>query len=144
MGYARMKRMVSLRVDDAANLEVELGRWHHLDECLLLGLSLTHFGYSVRLDFNHIWASERRIRPDLSEREERVHIELHAVQRLHLEGGLSHQMISHPEQINWGLSEVATVRAESCDVGLRLLLLWENQRRIIIDAMWAELTLPDG
>ncbi len=97
--------MESARVEDAADLERELGRWDRLEECLLVGMALTHHGYSVRLDFDHIWASEGVIRQDLAQTERRVTIEMHAVQRLHIEGGLSRAMLEHRDRIDWGLSE---------------------------------------
>lgn len=133
-----------LRFNDAVSLERELSRWHHLDECLLIEMALTQFGYGVRLAFNHIWASEGHVRPDLDQREERVIIELSAIQRLVLEGGLSQHMIDHPDRINWGLSEVATVHAEPCEAGLRLLLLWEQDRKIVIEARWADVVPPSN
>lgn len=134
--------MDSLRFNDAASLELELSRWHHLDECLLLEMTLTQFGYGVRLTFDHIWASDGHVRQDLGQREERLVIELSAVERLLLEGDLTKAMIDHPEAINWGLSEVAGVRAQPCEAGLRLLLSWESDRKIVIDAKWADVLRP--
>lgn len=48
--------MDTLRFVNAADLDTELARWHHLGECLLLELSLIRFGFGVRLVFDHIWA----------------------------------------------------------------------------------------
>jgi hypothetical protein len=137
-----MPAVGSVRLEGAAELEHELGRWHRLEEWLLVGLALTHHGYSVRLDFDHIWASDGVVRPDLAQTERRVTIEMHAVQRLHVEGGLSRAMLDHPGRIDWGLSEVAQVRAQPCDDGVQLRVLWEGERQIVIDAKWAEVTPP--
>lgn len=134
--------MDTLRFVNAAELYTELERWHHLGECLLLELSLIRFGFGVRLVFDNIWAAEGRVRDDLGEREERLVIELMGVQRLVLEGNLSQEMIDDPDEINWGLSEVAQVRAVPCAAGLRLRLSWEDDRSIVVEASWADVLRP--
>ena len=58
------------------------------------------------------------------------------------EGGLSGAMLEHGARIDWGLSEVAEVRAQPCDDGVQLRVLWEGERQIVIDAKWAEVTPP--
>jgi hypothetical protein len=67
---------------------------------------------------------------------------MHAVQRLHMEGGLSRVMLEHGDRIDRGLSEVAHVRAQPCDDGVQLRVLWEGERHVVIDAMWADVTTP--
>ncbi|WP_148613299.1 hypothetical protein [Nocardioides rubriscoriae] len=128
---------------EAAGLDNELSRWLHCQESLLVEMALTHHGYAVRLAFNLTWASEGVLRPDLDTREQRLIIEMHGVQRLHMEGALSPAMLDHPEAINWGLSEVAQLRAETCLAGIQLQVLWENERSIVIDAQSASVTEPE-
>jgi hypothetical protein len=128
---------------EAARLDDELRRWLHCEESLLVETALTHHGYGVRLAFNLTWASEGVLRPDLDSREQRLTIEMHGVQRLHMEGGLTQAMLDHPENINWGLSEVASLRAAPCPDGLQLQVLWEDDRSIIIDAQSASVTEPE-
>ena len=114
-----------------------------LEESLLVEVALTHHGYSVRLVFDLTRTSEGALRPDLNERGQRCTVEMHGVQRLQLEGGLSQSMLDQPEAINWGLSEVALVRAEASAVGLQLQVLWEGKRNVVIDAGSAEVTGPE-
>ncbi|PWN03039.1 hypothetical protein DJ010_11770 [Nocardioides silvaticus] len=128
----------------AARLDDELRRWLRCEESLLVEMALTHHGYGVRLGFNLTWASEGVLRPDLDSREQRLTIEMRGVQRLHMEGGLSQRMLDYPEAINWGLSEVSLLRAEPCAAGLQLQVLWEGERRIVIDAQSASVIGPDG
>ena len=130
---------------EAAGLDAELERWVRCEESLLTEMALTHHGYAVRLAVNLTWAAEGVLRPDLDQREQLLIIEMQGVQRLHMEGGLTRSMLDHPEVISWGLAEVALLRAHPCPAGLQLDVLWENERRIVIDAHTATVTRPkDG
>ena len=130
---------------EPAGLDAELERWLlRGQESLLVEMALTHHGYSVRLAFNLTWASEGVLRPDLDKREQRLTIEMHGVQRLLMEGGLSQSMLDNPEAINWGLSEVSLLRAAPCAAGLQLQVLWEGERSIVIDAQSASVIKPEN
>jgi hypothetical protein len=53
-------------------------------------------------------------------------------------------MIRHPEQINWGLSEVALVSAYSVEQGVGLLVAWEGKREIRVEAARVLFTADSG
>jgi hypothetical protein len=142
-GGARMTGMGTAMFREAAGLDDELRRWLRGEESLLVEMALTHHGYAVRLGFNLSWLSEGVLRPDLGKREQRLTIEMHGVQLLLMEGGLTQSMLDHPEAINWGLSEVSLLRAQPCAAGLQLQVLWEDERRIVIDAQSASVTEPE-
>lgn len=127
---------------EAAGLDAELERWVRGEESLLTEMALTHHGFAVRLALNLTWAAEGVLRPDLDQREQLLIIEMEGVQRLHMDGGLTRSMLDNPEGINWGLAEVALLRAHQCPAGLQLNVLWENERRIVIDAHTATVTRP--
>lgn len=128
---------------DAERLDEELGRWLRCEESLLVEMALTRHGYGVRLAFTLAWASEGVLRPDLDRREDRLTVEVLGVQRLHLEGGLTQVMLDQPEAIDWGLSDVSLLRAEPCPAGLQLQVLWEGERRIVIEAQSASVMGPE-
>lgn len=137
-----MTRVGTAVFREAAGLDTELERWLRCEESLLIEMALTHCGYAVRLAFNLTWAAEGVLRPDLDKREQRLTIEMHGVQRLHMEGALGQAMLDHADDVNWGLSEVALLRAEPCPGGIQLQVLWEDSRSIVIDAQSASVTEP--
>jgi hypothetical protein len=115
-------------IDDKDALDAALREVDSLEESLLTALELTHHGYSAELRFAHL----RRGQP--VRETSQVTIVMEAVSALRLRGGLSEKMVQHPEQINSGLSEVALVSAYSAESGVGLLVAWEDQREIRVEA----------
>ncbi len=115
-------------INDPNALDAALQEVDNLEESLLTALELTHYGYSAELRFAHL----RRGRPvpDTSQ----VTVVMEAVSALRLTGGLSEAMIQHPEQINWGLSEVAQVVAYPAEPGIGRLVAWAGEREIRVEA----------
>jgi hypothetical protein len=107
-----------------------------LSEALIEELCLTKFGYSCRV------VVKRVIRPDGRVLDEpgRATFELDGVQRVTMDGGLTPQMLEHPESINWGLSEVAVVRVAPAEDWIHFEALWEQDRKIHIQCRRATLT----
>lgn len=110
-------------VDEAAK---RLESMSGLEEAILTDLTTRNFGFSVDLLFIiPVGAASG------TGAERRVRIELDGVHRLLLEGGLTEQMISSPESINWGLGEVALVRIGQEEEGRASIeVLWEGDRKI--------------
>ncbi|GAB2495412.1 hypothetical protein GCM10027063_38200 [Promicromonospora xylanilytica] len=110
-------------VDEAAN---RLESMSGLEEAILTDLTTRNFGFSVDLLFLiPVGAASG------TGHERRVRIELDGVHRLLLQGGLTEQMISSPESINWGLGEVALVRIGQEEEGRASIeVLWEGDRKI--------------
>jgi hypothetical protein len=115
-------------INDPDTLNAALEGVHNLEESLLSALELTHHGYSAELRFAHLRGG--RPVPETS----LVTVVMEAVWVLRLTGGLSDEMVQHPERINWGLSEVALVSAYSADPGVGLLVAWEDKREIRVEA----------
>ena len=140
-----MSDMATETYRDAAGLDAELERWRRAEEALLVEMSLVHHGYVLRLVFDLVRTDDGVLRTDLDEHEARLTIEMVGVQRLHMEGDLTASMLDHPELIDWGLSEVAALRAGPSGTGLQLQVRWEGDRRIVVDARSARVTGPgDG
>lgn len=118
-----------------------LERLHNLAECLLQDLRLIAFGSAIELSFKYIWTADGRVHRDLDAFDEVVYLRLHLVHEMALHGALTEAQLLHPDQINWGLQEVAVVRLASADAeGGRfahipfpvhhLEVLWEGERRL--------------
>jgi hypothetical protein len=124
----RLGRWPAASIDNPEALNALLREVDNLEESLLTGLELTHHGYSVDVRFEHL----RRGKP--VPQTSQVTVVMEAVSALHLTGGLSETMVQHPEQINWGLSEVAHVSAYEARHGVGLLVEWEDDREIRVEA----------
>ena len=61
-----MRPMTTTSFRDAERLDAELHRWLRLEESLLIEMTLTHHGYSVRLVFDLTRTSEGGLRSDLT------------------------------------------------------------------------------
>lgn len=123
-----------MHLADARSLSDALRDFHNLEECLLLSLRLTHYGYTAELRFEHL----RRGRqvPETAF----VTVTMEAVSALRLVGDLSTSMVDHPENINWGLSEVALVDAYQATSGIGLKVAWEGERSITVEAVRASIS----
>jgi hypothetical protein len=106
-----------------------------LYEALLTELRLTKHGYSVHIKFSVIIDREGRVLDSPLN----VEFDFEGVQRLTLEGDLSEYMLDHPEEINWGLSEVTLVRVLPTEDGIRFEAGRESGRRIEIQCRRATL-----
>jgi hypothetical protein len=127
-----------MKVDTAEGISRWLEHSGALSEALLKKLCLVNYGYSVHVEFSMIVDAEGRVLDDPLD----VGLDLDGVQRLTLEGGLTTRMLEHPEEIGWGLSEVALVRVVPSDDGVRFEALWEGERRVEIQCRQATLTAP--
>lgn len=109
-----------------------------LSEALFAELSLTRFGYSAHAVFEQI------INPDgrALNAPRRVIFEFEAIHNLSLFGALTPRMLAHPEEINWGLSEIALVRVARAEFGVRFEALWEGERKVEVTCQRLTLTTP--
>lgn len=120
---------------DARSLSDALRQFDNLEECLLLSLGLVHHGYTAELRFEHL--RRGRAVPETAF----VTVTMEAVSTLRLVGGLSRSMVEHPENINWGLSEVALVNSYPATAGIGLKVAWESDRLIIVEAARASISV---
>ncbi|GAB3700224.1 hypothetical protein [Mariniluteicoccus flavus] len=127
-----------MKIETLEEINDWLPQVDNLWESLMDELSLTHFGYSVRVVFTLVIDRNGRV----LEEPFQVTFDLEGVQDLSLHGALTPRMLEHPERINWGLSEVARVRVTPSDDGVCFEVLWEGERRVEVTCRQATLTLP--
>lgn len=125
-------------------LTAQLECWNFFGECLLHDISLIRFGYGLELAFNYVWdQSGLQVRADILGDPLIVRLRLLGVERVAFKGALTKGMLSEPEAIGWGLSEVARVEefgASSSKFGLSVL--WEGLRRLDVEFADFELLPP--
>ncbi len=98
-----------------------------LSESLLQNLSLEKYGYSVQAVFRRVIDNGG----DVLSAPYDVEIHLEAVDSLNLVGALMDYSVEHPEEVNWGFSEVSLVTLEPEDGRFRLRVVWEGWDRKI-------------
>lgn len=121
-------------------IEAYLKQHHDFGECILEDVRWRHFGTVIDLVFDYIWTAAGTVRPEYMPPALKT-ISLHGVQELHIHNSLSEYMSLHPNELNWGLSEVSSVRVINNEQLLaryrslplplhHLRLNWEGERRI--------------
>ncbi|MEJ7712985.1 MAG: hypothetical protein WKF84_24870 [Pyrinomonadaceae bacterium] len=99
----------------------------------------------MELIFDYIWTDDGHIRSNL-ERPENITLKFRLVQEFRMHNALNAVMCAHPEEVGWGLNEVAVARVND-DVHEQhrflpapfnhVAFLWEGERRI--DIIFSEL-----
>lgn len=102
----------------------DVGEW------LLEDVRWMTYGYAFQLQFLQVIDGDGKV----VEHPIQAKIHLDAVYFFQLESGLTPPMVEGPEYINWGLSEVASVRLDLTEAArLNLRIRWEDARRIDIE-----------
>ena len=128
-------------------IEEYLRENRYFAECLLLDLKWRHFGTVIELIFDYIWAADGSVLPEYAPRDLRTLV-FHNVQELYVSNALKDHMTLHPDQLNWGISEVASVKLlEQADVLSKYQTLalpfhhlrcaWESNR--LVDVVFSTL-----
>lgn len=119
---------------------VRLREWRNFEECLLHEVRWTNGLYAADVVFNYVWDSSGRVRENVLEELVLVTLRVVGVERLLFVGSLTDGMKREPQSIDWGLSEVAGVRAnQEKDDLLVISVDWEGERRLEIVCVAAEL-----
>lgn len=109
-----------------------LRRWRNLEECLLHEIRISPDLYEVVLKFNYVWGTDGLVRDRVLEEPVLLTLRLIGVEELGFVGALTDGMKQHPERIDWGLTEVAAVRARPRDGQTELSVEWESERRLVV------------
>ena len=114
-------------------------RWFRsFDQCLLHDVRWRRFGSEVDLVFNYIWGDDGECRELVLEQPRLVTVRCSGVFEIVLSNGLNQSMIEQPDQLTWGLTEVAIVRLESRRLydrdAVRVAVAWEWGRSLTIIA----------
>lgn len=117
---------------EIAELNAALRKWRRFEECVLHEIRSTDAFFTLDLIFDYIWNDEGRVRDGLGDDLSLVKVTASVIKELTFEDGFSEAMRRWPEQVNWGIAEVAEVSISSDGLNLRLIVSWENDRRIEI------------
>jgi len=119
-----------------------LSQHRAFEECILEDIRCRHYATVVDLVFDYVWSSDGSLRSEFEQPDRRV-LTFHNVQEFRLFNALTEHMVLHPEELNWGMNEVALVRvvSESTVIGKyeqlpipihHVRCQWEGDRRIDI------------
>jgi hypothetical protein len=97
-----------VRIESGEAIRDYLEDHYGFRECILQDVAWRRFGTVLDLVFDFIWASDGVVRQDL-DKPQLVRIRLHVVQELHVVNALNDAQVLRPEDLTWGLSEVARV-----------------------------------
>ena len=135
--------IVKMRTSNPHEVETWLAKHKGLSECIIEQLTLRHYGTTFEVVINYVWDANGSLRPDLDEPRQII-VRFLLVQELRINNALTREMLVAPENINWGLNEVAQVTLvkepdQICSDPsfMHLAFLWEGNRRI--DVVFAEL-----
>lgn len=135
---------------ELADFVAALASQHDLRECVLLRACFDHYLYSLDLEFDQIWSPIGDVRGDIHQTLQPVLIRLEGIHRFALDGGLSDRMVECPNEMDWGLNEVALVRASergplnsrvTGSTTVALEVQWEGARRIEVECARASLRM---
>ena len=125
-----------MRISEFKDIEKFLTEHHVFGECIIEEFRLIEYGTTFEVAINYIWDVTGELRPNIDVPEIIV-LRLRSVQELHINNALTQEMLRHPEDINWGLNEIAgiklvsdTVEADSEHSFIHLAFVWEGDRRI--------------
>ena len=133
-------------------IESRIQRLNRLGECILLDVRWLFQGTTIAMLFNYIWDSDGNVRSDLGSSECVLEVRFHGVNRFHVTNALSASMVQNIDRINWGLSEIALMKVDGIELSdvfgdaiefVRILVLWEGERRIEIACRAVEFIGPE-
>ena len=132
-----------MRTSDSKDIERFLIEHRGFAECIIEKFLLTDYGTTFEVAINYIWDAVGKVRSKIDESQV-ILLRFRSVQELHINNALTQQMLRHPQEIDWGLNEIArlvlvsdTVDAGAEHLSLHLAFIWEGDRRI--DVIFSEL-----
>lgn len=114
-----------------------LRRNAQFQEALLTELRLVNYGFSVEIEFMLTLDAHEGLVADLAATQPMVRLRLDGVSSLELVGGLSAAVLSHPDRVDWGLSEIALAEVTETEQGGSLAVRWEGDRTITVEFLSA-------
>lgn len=128
-----------MKTNSSEEIARALADYNNLQECVIETMALEDYGTTVKIVFNYIWNERGEVREDLDQ-VRRLIVRFRRVQRFHLENALNPHMSEFPEELNWGLNEIAAMRpVEGDDLAAyrdfpvpfhRMEIVWDSGRRI--------------
>ncbi len=134
-----------MKTDDLATMQEWLRDHNHFSECIIEEMRLNDYGTTLELLLNYIWANGRTLRSKLDE-PELITLRFSLVQEIHIINALTPAMVAGPEQLNWGINEVALVEINADGLATqynalpkpfyRCTFKWEGMQRRIDLVFW--------
>jgi hypothetical protein len=125
-----------MRTSESKNIEKFLIEHRGFAECIIEEFLLTDYGTTFEVAINYIWDTTGELRSNIDEPQTIV-LRFRLVQELRINNALTEQMLRHPQDINWGLNEIAGIKivSNAVEAGsehsfIHLAFVWEGDRRI--------------
>jgi hypothetical protein len=96
-------------LESADSIKAYLSEHRDFGDCILDDVVWLQYGTIIQLVFDYIWEPDGSIRTEYSKPCIK-RLTLQNVQEWRVLNGLGEYMVLHPEELDWGLSEVAIVR----------------------------------
>lgn len=131
-----------MMLESAERIAAYLKSRHSFEECVLRSLEWQHYGTVIDLVIEYWWAEGFTMRP-AGVPPELVTLRLHVVQELHLQNALTDATSLRPDELNWGLSEMASLQLVGDSPGVlkyaslpvslhHLQCVWDSGRQLDI------------
>lgn len=125
-----------MRTSESKHIEKFLIEHRGFAECIIEEFLLTDYGTTFEVAINYIWDATGKLRSNIDEPQTIV-LRFKLIQELHINNALTGQMLRHPEDINWGLNEIARIKlvSDTVEAGseysfIHLVFVWEGDRRM--------------
>ena len=125
-----------MRTSESKNVEKFLIEHRGFAECIIQEFLLTDYGTTFEVAINYIWDATGEIGLNIDESQTIV-LRFKLVRELRINNALTEQMLTHPDDINWGLNEIARIKlvSDAVEAGsehsfIHLAFVWEGNRRI--------------
>ncbi len=137
-----------MKAKTKAEIRELLRSYHNFSECIIEDMRWRDYATTLDVMFNYIWDGQEGISLD-PKQPELVVVRFKLVQEFRLNNALNSYMCAHPEELNWGLNEVAMVKISDDDAPQsypflpisfnHVILLWEGERKI--DILFSEMEI---
>ena len=136
-----------MRTTESIDIQKFLIEHKGFAECIIEEFRLTDYGTTFEVALNYIWDATGQLRSNIDE-PQRIVLRFRLFQELKINNSLNEQMLRHPEDINWGLNEIACIKlvGDKVEAGaehsfIQLAFVWEGNRRI--DVVFLEFEVID-
>lgn len=130
-------------------IKAYLHNYEDLGECVLEKIAFKNYGVAIELEFYNIWNGKGQMK---FKKTNRLILKFNLIQEFKFKGALNRFMVAEPEQINWGINEIAAIRITDNPEILKPYsgfsipfhhaeIVWEQDRRI--DIVFGDLDIID-
>jgi hypothetical protein len=125
------------------NWKEALNRYNNFAECLLLDYWSENLCRDVVVLISNIWSGPGNLRHDLDDLAP-LRLLFRQCTHFEVENAFTPSVVLHPEKVNWGINEFATIAStELGDGTLKVDFIWESRRTIRISCARVEVEEPE-